>query len=406
MAKQPTKWYIQIGVNSEKANIPVSAGVDQIDLSKLYPSAYELPLDAGGNAVGRTEMNALFSTLAENIYFQQQGGVYSYDSTIDYTVGTLVLYSNNLYKCIQAHSHTTPRAPTNTSHWQKIVIQSDIANFVTLNTAQTISAIKNFSALPTTSVSPTDSTQLTNKRYVDTKVSLSGNQTVAGTKTFSNSPLMPTATAGDSSAKGASTAFVQNAIAQLVPTGTILAFGGVTAPRGFLICDGSAVSRTTYANLFAVIGTRYGAGNGSTTFNLPKLNDGSFVRGVAPSAVGTKYSASLPPLTASSAGAHTHTRGTMDITATGIPSSAYSPTVEWQCTGALYRLNSGQRGAEDADHKINAHYGIGFQASRSWTGATSSNGAHTHTVTNSAGVAMNGNTVLPQSVGTSFIIKI
>ena len=228
MAKQPTKWYIQIGVNSEKANIPINAGADQIDLSKLYPSAYELPLDAGGNAVGRTEMNALFSTLAENIYFQQQGGVYSYDSTIDYTVGTLVLYSNNLYKCIQAHSHTTPRAPTNTSYWQKIVIQSDIANFVTLNTAQTISAIKNFSALPTTSVAPTGSTQLTNKSYVDTKVSLSGNQTVAGTKTFSSSPLMPTATAGDSSTKGASTAFVQNAIAQLVPTGTILAFSELT----------------------------------------------------------------------------------------------------------------------------------------------------------------------------------
>lgn len=400
MAKQPTKWYIQIGVNSEKANIPVNAGADQIDLSKLYPSAYELPLDAGGNAVGRTEMNALFSTLAENIYFQQQGGVYSYDSTIDYTVGTLVLYSNNLYKCIQAHSHTTPRAPTNTSYWQKVVIQSDIANFVTLNTAQTISAIKNFSALPTTSVAPTGSTQLTNKSYVDTKVSLSGNQTVAGTKTFSSSPLIPTATAGDSSTKGASTAFVQNAIAQLVPTGTILAFGGVTAPRGFLICDGSAVSRTTYANLFAVIGTRYGAGNGSTTFNVPKLNDGSFVRGVSTSAVGTKYNASLPPLTAGSAGAHTHTRGTMNII--GDFNANVNDGEHW--SGAFYNKNVPVYGADGTS--VNPGGTLGFDASRSWTGATSSNGAHTHTITNSAGVAMNGTTVLPQSVGTTFIIKI
>lgn len=398
MAKQPTKWYIQIGVNSEKANIPINAGADQIDLSKLYPSAYELPLDAGGQAVGRTEMNALFSTLAENVYFQQQGGVYSYDSTIDYTVGTVVLYSSNLYKCIQAHSHTTPRAPTNTSYWQKIVIQSDIANFVTLNTAQTISAIKNFSALPTTSVAPTGSTQLTNKSYVDTKVSLNGNQTVAGTKTFSSSPLIPTATKGDSSAKGASTAFVQNAIAQLVPTGTILAFGGVTAPNGFLICNGSAVSRTAYANLFAVIGTRYGAGNGSTTFNLPKLNDGSFVRGVAPSGVGTKYSASLPPLTASSAGAHTHTRGTMEI-----KGAVSSGVVEENATfsGAFTRGSLGQGGTG-----LGQDYGLTFTASKGWTGATSSNGAHTHTVANSAGVAMNGTTVLPQSVGVNYIIKI
>ena len=398
MATQPTKWSIQIGVNSEKANIPINAGADKIDLSKLYPSAYELPLDAGGQAVGRTEMNALFSTLAENIYFQQQGGVYSYDSTIDYTVGTLVLYSNNLYKCIQAHSHTTPRAPTNTSYWQKIVIQSDIANFVTLNTAQTISAIKNFSALPTTSVVPTDSTQLTNKSYVDTKVALSGDQAIAGTKTFWSSPLMPTATAGDSSAKGASTAFVQNAIAQLVPTGVILPYGGVTAPNGFLMCNGSEVSRTTYANLFAVIGTRYGAGNGWTTFNLPKLNDGSFVRGVASGSVGTKYSASLPPLTANSAGAHTHTRGTMDIIGT-IKGGVVEEGGTFEGAFVQSDIYSGSGGGQ-------FDYGIGFQASRNWTGETSSNGAHTHTVTNSAGVAMNGTTVLPQSVGTSFIIKI
>lgn len=406
MATQPTKWYIQIGINSEKANIPINAGADQIDLSKLYPSAYELPLDAGGNAVGRTEMNALFSTLAENIYFQQQGGVYSYDSTIDYTVGTLVLYNNNLYKCIQAHSHTTPRAPTNTSYWQKIVVQSDIANFVTLDTGQIISSLKYFSVLPTSAVAPTDSMHLTNKWYVDTKVSLSGDQTVGGTKTFSSSPLIPTATAGDSSAKGASTAFVQNAIAQLVPTGVILPYGGVTAPNGFLICDGSEVSRTTYANLFAVIGTRYGVGNGWTTFNLPKLNDGSFVRGVAPSGVGTKYNASLPPLATSSEGVHTHTRGTMEITGTAIPIDAYSPTPNSNFSGAFYRLNYGQKGSNDSDYQTNVFYGFGFQASRSWSGATSSNGAHIHTITNSAGVAMNGNTVLPQSVGTSFIIKI
>lgn len=54
------------------------------------------------------------------------------------------------------------------------------------------------------------------------------------------------------------------------PVGTILAFAGNGAlPDGYLMCDGAAVSRTDYADLFAVIGTIYGAGNGSTTFNLP-----------------------------------------------------------------------------------------------------------------------------------------
>ena len=56
-----------------------------------------------------------------------------------------------------------------------------------------------------------------------------------------------------------------------VEVGTIIAWGATDAPSGYLKCDGSAISRTTYANLFSVIGTRYGSGDGSTTFNLPNL---------------------------------------------------------------------------------------------------------------------------------------
>ena len=55
------------------------------------------------------------------------------------------------------------------------------------------------------------------------------------------------------------------------PIGSIQAYGGSTAPTGWLMCDGSAVSRSTYAMLFSVIGTTYGEGDGSTTFNLPDL---------------------------------------------------------------------------------------------------------------------------------------
>jgi microcystin-dependent protein len=54
-------------------------------------------------------------------------------------------------------------------------------------------------------------------------------------------------------------------------TGTVLDFAGTAAPSGWLMCYGQAVSRTTYANLFAAIGTTYGAGDGTTTFNLPDL---------------------------------------------------------------------------------------------------------------------------------------
>lgn len=64
-----------------------------------------------------------------------------------------------------------------------------------------------------------------------------------------------------------------------IPTGAIFTFPMTTTPTGYLVCDGSAVSRTTYADLFAILGTTYGAGDGSTTFNLPDYR-GQFLRGL------------------------------------------------------------------------------------------------------------------------------
>jgi len=55
------------------------------------------------------------------------------------------------------------------------------------------------------------------------------------------------------------------------PSGVIMDFAGSTAPAGYLLCDGTAYSRTTYATLFAAIGTTWGSGDGSTTFNVPNL---------------------------------------------------------------------------------------------------------------------------------------
>lgn len=79
-----------------------------------------------------------------------------------------------------------------------------------------------------------------------------------------------------------------SAISNLVPPGTVVPYAGVvggsvTPPSGWLLCDGSAVSRATYGNLFTAIGTGWGAGDGATTFNLPDLR-GLLLRGVDPSA--------------------------------------------------------------------------------------------------------------------------
>ena len=81
-----------------------------------------------------------------------------------------------------------------------------------------------------------------------------------------------------------------------LPVGTYIQFAGSQAPAGFLVCNGGEISRTTYSALFSVIGTTYGSGDGSTTFNLPNLTD-RFLQGSTTS--GTYKGAGLPDITSS-----------------------------------------------------------------------------------------------------------
>lgn len=77
------------------------------------------------------------------------------------------------------------------------------------------------------------------------------------------------------------------------PVGTIISFGSLTPPRGYLYCDGSAISRSQFSDLFSAIGTTYGSGDGSTTFNIPDLR-GIFARGAGTQTInGITYSRSL-----------------------------------------------------------------------------------------------------------------
>lgn len=77
-----------------------------------------------------------------------------------------------------------------------------------------------------------------------------------------------------------------------VPVGTVINYASSMPPNGFLVCNGGAVSRTVYADLFNVIGTAMGAGNGSTTFNIPNLVDDRYIQGN--SGVGIYRDAGLP----------------------------------------------------------------------------------------------------------------
>jgi microcystin-dependent protein len=126
-----------------------------------------------------------------------------------------------------------------------------------------------------------------------------GNLAVTGTTTFTGIPSAPTASAGTNTTQVATTAFV---LANSVPTGVINMWGTATAPTGYLLCAGAAVSRSTYAALFAVIGTTFGVGDGSTTFNVPNYTNrmpyGTTLASTGGSATTTLSTTNLP--------SHTH----------------------------------------------------------------------------------------------------
>ena len=98
--------------------------------------------------------------------------------------------------------------------------------------------------------------------------SMSGNVTLTLPSSITNGGFLQTDGSGNLSFQ----------IVAGVPTGAVFCVAVATIPTGYLECNGAAVSRTTYAALFSFIGTQYGAGNGSSTFNLPDLR-GEFVRG-------------------------------------------------------------------------------------------------------------------------------
>ena len=104
---------------------------------------------------------------------------------------------------------------------------------------------------------------------------------------------------------------------EIMPSGSIIAFGGAAAPdAGWLLCNGADVNRTTYARLFAAIGTAYGTGNGSSTFGLPDLRDRVLLgKGTNNSTLGTETGSAAASSVITNATSNTGTGTTGSTTA-------------------------------------------------------------------------------------------
>lgn len=178
-----------------------------------------------------------------------------------------------------------------------------------------------------------------------------------------------------------------------LPAGAIVEFGAAAVPPGWLACDGAAVSRTVYARLFAAVGTTWGAGNGSTTFNVPDF------RGRVPVGVGTGSGLTARTLAASGGAetvqlteaqmpSHTHTFGsgsaasagahTHSVTGTATAVSDHSHSVNAASSGAVGVVANGATGYAQVNPTTTGSAG---GHSHSLSATAESDGEHTHTVT-------------------------
>ena len=202
----------------------------------------------------------------------------------------------------------------------------------------------------------------------------------------------------------------------IIPTGVIEMFAGSTAPIGWLICDGSIVSRIAFSDLFKIIGTTYGAGNSNNTFTLPDM------RGRLPIGVGSGSGLTTRAL-AATLGAETVT-----LAETNLPSHTHAATVGTESATHTHSSNTVTGASANHQHYFShtagttGSYGLMDSGTASSSGQPNTGGiqqnhthatttgtqsaTHTHTMTNSNTGSGTAFGIMPPSVVVNFIIKI
>lgn len=198
----------------------------------------------------------------------------------------------------------------------------------------------------------------------------------------------------------------------LVPIGSILEWSGSTLPAGFLWCDGSAVSRTTYADLFAAIGTTYGVGDNSTTFNLPnrkgKVGVGRDAAQTEFDVLGETGGTKTETLTLAQMPAHTHNVGHGNA---GADSFIYSGGTDGYTFGinvdatngpaTAWRMNTDSRGGGGSHNNLQPYIVVNYIINAQNSGGGGGGGQTTIAVQDTATLDL----TLTGSPATGYTIK-
>lgn len=292
MANNPELLKMPLARDGQKSTIPETTDASTGLFSQQYgwQSINSLPPQAGGKAVKREDFNGAFNLLGGIAYYAQKGFTFKWSAEQDYYAGCVVIDDTDgwRYECIADVTANNTAPSADATHWQIFSAGTDLdAWFRQTGTAYAVGDMRCYESLP----------------YGWYLECATPGTTGSGDITIP-SPL----NVGDTVTDGAVVWTIRKVmnptdIPDSTPPGTIMAFAGNSTPSGFLLCDGSSISRTTYADLFAAIGTTWGSGNGSTTFNLPSLN-GYWLKGS--STAGSSISAGLPNITGSINNDFTH----------------------------------------------------------------------------------------------------
>lgn len=178
-----------------------------------------------------------------------------------------------------------------------------------------------------------------------------------------------------------------------LPPATVHAFAGTTAPEGWAMCDGSEVSRTEYAALFAAVGTTYGVGDGLDTFNLPDMR-GQFLR-------------ALDDMGTAQGAAGVDVDGTARTV--GQPQAQATRKNGLTATQASHRHLEGNVGVGSIDNNYNRYGRVGGQTTKnrpSGSSSTSTGATYTQTVTPAITIADGDTETRPINMAVNYIIKL
>lgn len=252
MPTYPTQFFSSpFAENGDKTIIgadPVATGRASLPLG--FPPITATPIAQGGIAPQREDFNGILYMLSAFAFWQQSGGMWQYNSNLDYTPPAIVFYSGKYWQCVQACSADAPVTPgTNAAYWRPL------PQF--LFQSYPVSLSGDASGNGTTSASGLNVPVTVNQAARLTQpMTMTFQGDVTGSVTFDGSKNVAVTLTGGADAN---------------PVGTVIMYWGSSAPDGYFVCNGGTFDGAAYPQLKAVLG--------STT--LPDLRN-QFIRGSSP----------------------------------------------------------------------------------------------------------------------------